>query len=241
MNCLLKVRSGPHTQCKECTVRTLAWFEPGAQEALARRQELRSSQYEVRARELIYQEGDLLKEVYTLQRGWVIRYKTLENGSRQVLNVALPGDLLGFRANLSEPLEHSALAATGCILCVFSDQNMKTLMSTDPELIQRLFEIQCEQAAQCHSHLAYVGHAPAKQRMALFISDIIARLKDRGVSLKDTIDFPITHEELADAIGVTPVHLSRVSSELRKEKILDCRYNKLIIHDLERLKSLAHV
>lgn len=241
MNCSLKVRSGPHTQCKECTVRSLAWFEPGAPEALARRQELRSAQYEVPARELVYQEGDYSKEVYTLQKGWVIRFKTLENGSRQVLNVALPGDLLGFRGNLAEPLEHSALAATDCILCGFSDQNMKTLMATDPELIQRLFEIQCEQAAQCHAHLAYVGHAPAKQRMALFISELIGRLKSRGVSLDGTIEFPITHEEMADAIGVTPVHLSRVSSELRKQKILDCRYNKLIIYDLERLEKLSHI
>ncbi len=73
----------------------------------------------------------------------------------------------------------------------------------------------------------------------MFLTDLVERLSAQGVNPKDMIDFPLTREDVADAIGITPVHLSRISSELRKEKVLDCRYGKLKIRNLDLLRSIA--
>ncbi len=235
-----RIKPLPHTHCTECPVRKLAWFEPGEDDALARREALRTTQYTVAAKQPVYQEGDAPREVYTLQSGWVIQYKMLENAHRQVLHVALPGDLLAFRPDLDQPLDHAAVAATDITLCVFNEQSIHQLLSEFPELTHRLFQIQSAQAEQCRRRLSYVGQAPARQRIALFLLDLIERLSVRGVDISQSISFPLNHEDIADAVGITPVHLSRLSSEMRSLGIVDCRYNKLTVRDIGRLQSLAH-
>ncbi|MGV6858055.1 MAG: Crp/Fnr family transcriptional regulator [bacterium] len=239
MSRTINIKPAKTIQCIECPIRKLAWFEPGSLNDIAQRQTLRSGQYAIRAGQIIYQEGDRQQEIYTLREGWVIRYKVLSGGQRQVLNVALPGDFIGFRSNHEEGIDHSAIAASNIELCAFSRGNAQELMASDPTLMMRLIEIQDTQAQACRNRLAYVGQAPAKQRLAMFLSDLLERLEQRGIDLNELIQFPLTREDIADAIGITPVHLSRISSELRKDNILDCRYGKLMIGNLDRLKNLA--
>ncbi len=239
MSRTIKIKPATPVNCVDCEVRKLAWFEPGSETDISRRQALRSGQYAMSAGEVIYQEGDHQREIYTLRKGWVVRYKILAGGQRQVLNVALPGDFIGFRSSSQEGIDHSAVAASDIELCAFSQSNAQQLMQSDPSLMLRLIEIQDSQAQACRTRLAYVGQAPAKQRLAMFFSDLLQRLEQRGIDLSEMIQLPLTREDIADAIGVTPVHMSRISSELRKENIIDCRYGKLMIGNLERLKEIA--
>ncbi|HFE48561.1 MAG TPA: Crp/Fnr family transcriptional regulator [Chromatiaceae bacterium] len=234
------IRPEPHTKCSECPVRGLAWFEPGSQEDAGRREQLRSTQYQAPAGQILFQEGDTLRRAYTLYSGWVVRYKVLKNGQRQVLSVALPGDFIGYRADFGVPLDYSAVAVTPVVLCSFSEYNIEALMQDDPTLTRKLIQIQCQQAQECRQRLSYVGQAPAVQRFAMFLCELTSRLSQRGIDVTQAIDIPLNREDIADAIGVTSVHLSRISADLRKKQIVDCRYNRLIPKDLEALQRLAY-
>ncbi len=156
-----KIKPAKSLNCSHCDVRERAWFGEGSNLEIAERQALRSGEYSISARQMVYHEGQALQEVYTLRSGWLIRYKILDNGQRQVLNIALPGDFIAFRPNFDDGLDHSAIAASNITLCAFSRQNAKRLMESGPALLLRLIDIQHEQAKACHLRLAYGGkHRP---------------------------------------------------------------------------------
>lgn len=223
----------------DCEAREFAWFEPGDVAHLPERQKHRAGQYHVRPGGHIFREGDVLDRAYTLKTGWAVCYKLLANGQRQVLHIALAGDFIGCQANYTHPIDYSVTAVTDCILCAFRSENIEQLLISDPSLMKRLFEINANQAEKCRTRLAYVGQAQAKYRVALFLTHLIERLGRRGVDTSQLVEFPLTREDIADAVGITSVHLSRISAELRSQGIVDCRYNRLVVTDLEALKLLA--
>ena len=239
MSLLPKLPKNEQISCQHCSVRRHAWFKKCNKTELLNLQYYRSTQSVIKAGEYLFMEGETPRHAYTLQDGWITCFKTLSNGKRQILTVAFSGDYLGYQTDMSEPLGYSAQAATDCRVCSFSESNIIQLLTKEPELIQTLLEIQGKQAEECQNHLSYVGQASAKLRTAYFLAKIIEKLEKRGVDIRQRIEFPLTHEDVADAVGVSSVHMSRVSSELRRDKIIDCRHNHIHVLDFKALKCLA--
>ncbi len=227
------------SSCLDCESRQFAWFEPGDETHLPEREKHRVGQYHVRAGGNFFMEGDILDRAFTLKQGWAVCYKLLANGQRQVLHIALAGDFIGCQANYNHPIDYSVTAVTDCTLCAFTSESIEKLLVSDPSLMRRLFEINAKQSEKCRTRLAYVGQAQAKYRVALFLTHLITRLERRGVDTTQLIEFPLTREDIADAVGITSVHLSRISAELRLQGVVDCRYNRLVVTDLDALKKLA--
>lgn len=234
-----KIPAANESSCLDCEVRRFAWFEPGDESHLRDRQALRSGQYRVRAGEKLFAEGEILKYAFTLKQGWAIYEKLLKNGRRQVLHVALPGDFIGCQANFEQPIDYSVTAGTECLLCAFSPGSLQQLLLADPSLMRRLFQINADKSKKCRIQVASLGQAQAKQRFALFLSELVDRLEQRGVDPNRPIDIPLTREDIADAIGVTSIHLSRVATELLEDGIVECRHNRLQIQNIDELKKLA--
>ncbi len=227
------------SSCLDCDSRKFAWFEPGDEAHLPEREKQRAGQYLVRAGGNVFMEGDILDYAYTLKQGWAICYKLLANGQRQVLHVALAGDFIGCQANYGQPIDYAVMTVTDCVFCAFSAESMQNLLIAEPSLMRRLFEINAKQSEKCRTRLAYVGQAQAKYRVALFLTHLIERLERRGIDTSQMVEFPLTREDIADAVGITAVHLSRISAELRARNIVECRYNRLVVTDLDALKTLA--
>jgi CRP/FNR family transcriptional regulator len=239
MSLFPKLPKNEQISCKDCSARRYAWFKKCKKTKLENLQEYRSTQSVIKAGDYLFMEGETPRHAYTLQEGWVICFKTLSNGQRQVLSVVFSGDYLGYQTDMNKPLGYSAQAATDCRVCSFSEANIAQLLMKEPELIQTLLEIQGKQAAECQNHLSYVGQASAKLRTAYFLAKIIEKLEKRGVDIRQRIEFPLTHEDVADAVGVSSVHMSRVSSELRRDEIIDCRHNHIHVLDFKALHCLA--
>jgi len=227
------------SSCRDCDSRKFAWFEPGDEANLAQREKQRLGQYKVRAGGNVFREGDVLDRAYTLKQGWAICYKLLANGQRQVLHIALAGDFIGCQVNHDQPIDYTVATVTDCVFCAFSAKSIESLLIAEPSLMKRLFEINAKQSEKCRTRLAYVGQAQARYRVALFLTHLIERLERRGVDTSQIVEFPLTREDIADAVGITSVHLSRISAELRAQNIVECRYNRLVVTDLEALKRLA--
>ena len=225
--------------CETCSSRRHAWFNQCKQQDLQNFQLYRSSQTTLKAGDYLFMEGDTPSSAYTLQEGWAICFKTLSNGQRQVLSVAFSGDFLGYRTDMDQAIDYSVMAVSHCRVCSFSKKNISQLLLRSPELIQSLIGIQEVQANACRTRLTYVGQAPAKLKLAYFLVDILTKLKSRGVDITKSIDFPLTHEDVADAIGITSVHMCRVAVELRRANIVDCRHNHIRVTDFDALHDLA--
>lgn len=239
MKTLKKLSDSEQVSCDNCATRRFAWFEPCGKEELAVMQQQRQCQHVIQPGEFIFMEGDAPGSTYTLQEGWAICFKLLANGQRQILYVALAGDFIGYRNHTSDNIDFSVMAVTPCRICAFSQDNIDTLLELSPKLTQRLIDIQLQQLQTCRNRLSYIGQSQAKLKVAYFLMEIIKRLEKRGVDINRPVMFPLSRVDIADAIGVTSVHLSRVSVELREEGIVDCRHNRLNVMNIEKLNSLA--
>ena len=225
--------------CLNCDARKFAWFDSISEEHLKERQQLRSGQYVLKEGEHLFMEGDEHHVSYTLKEGWAICYKQLKDGQRQIVHIALPGDFLGYKSEPSQPIDYSVLAITDCVLCAFSEGNINKLLQKDISLIHRLIAIQTKQNQVCRTQLAYVGQTQAKNKVAFFLMELVERLERRGVDVGERMPFPLSRVDIADAIGITSVHLGRVSVELSQSDIVECRYNTLSVKNYAKLKAMA--
>ncbi len=234
----LRVRTEKHTACDQCPIRNLALFEAVDPDLLDWTQEYRSQQYTLDARRLLYREGETIEESYTLFSGWIMLFKMLPDGKRQVLRFALPGDFLGSRGGM--PVNHSALAVTDCILCGFPQDKLNELFAERSEIAASLVRLQQRDMTQCYNHVMCVGQKSAIGSIAGMLIDLYDRcIQCHKVAQPESIWFPLSQEEIADYAGITLVHVSRVIKELRDQGVLENGHRKIRILNTEELRRIA--
>lgn len=241
MNYQFQVKTEALSDCGQCQVRQFAFFKPIKNDLLHWESQFRSTQYHVAPKQLLYREGDVPEEIYTLHEGWVLIFKNLEDGKRQVLRIALPGDFLGYHADLEKPIDHSAVAVSNCTLCAFPRKNIVEMIADQPVLAARLLEIQMQTIHDCQEHMASIGQKSAIQRVASLFLELFRKMDVRHGVVDNSIEFPLTQDDVADAIGVTPVHVSRVAKELRDKRIVDCGHGRLNLYDMKALAKVAGI
>jgi len=238
-----KVKS-PNTQCSECLIRDLSLFKGVPKERLEWTQKYRKNQISVPARSRIFQEGENHDYFYTLFSGWAILYKTVSNnGKRQILRFMLPGDLIGYQTDANGAIAHSAGTITESVLCAFPRAQLKEMLHETPELAIRLVNMESRDMSLCQNHLMAAGRKTAMESIAFILLELYYRVKKhKGNSFSDSthsIDFPITQEDLGDAIGLTNVHVNRVIKKLMSANLIYCHKKKLSILNEKKLSEIA--
>ncbi len=228
------------TVCTECPVRRLALFHGVEEKDLAWTQSYRSSQYKVAPRKEIYREGRTSDFMFTLYHGWVAFYKTLGNGKRQILRVALPGDMLGFQANLNAVMTHSAVALTEAVLCAFPRKDMPELLRNNLSVAKRLTELNARDMNICQTRLVTIGQQSAIERIAFFCTELFHRVRSIYQQPEAMeVFFPLSQEDIGDATGLTKIHVNRTLKALREQGLMEISSRTLKIHDLKALEELG--
>ena len=115
----MKINTTNLPGCGECAIRETALFGELEDKHLARARALRSCQVTYAAGEYLYHEGDIPDKAFTVYNGWVILFKDMQNGDRQILRFALPGDFLCYKVGKHKVVDHSAIAVSEAALCAF--------------------------------------------------------------------------------------------------------------------------
>ena len=234
----------PYTNCKQCPVREMALFKGVPEKRLEWTQQYRKNQVLVAAHSRIFEEGEKHDYIYTLFSGWAIIFRTVSNnGKRQILRFLLPGDLIGYQADVNGTTSHSAGTITESILCAFPRSQIKEMLESNPELALRLLNMETRDMSLCQNHLMAAGRKTAKESIAFLLLELYYRvqgqLKDHYNAADHTIDLPITQEDMGDALGLTNVHVNRVIQELINEQLILCHKKQLTILDEARLCEIA--
>jgi CRP-like cAMP-binding protein len=226
-------------QCAACPVRRNAVYRSATLDDLEVLAELHTGCREVRARSLIVREGEQT-EVFTLQSGWAYRFRTLHDGRRQILSFLMPGDLIGLQALRGHPANYAARALTDATLCAFDTEALQGFLRSRRYLIESLVDGCAREVETLEQRLVDLGRRTAMERVACLVLEIERGLRERGLSDKaDCGPFPLRQEHIADALGLTPVHVSRTLGKLRELGLLEIGGGELCIHDAERLAALA--
>lgn len=202
-------------------------------------QELEQSPSKVRAGEVIWRENDEASEFFTLSQGWAYSYRNLGDGSRQILEVYLPGDLIGLREfAFSQRLAGVAMIDDG-VICHFPHRRLLEIFRTSVILTTVLFAIASRQQAMLTERLVNLARRTAQQRLAHFIYEMYQRLEQIGAVSQGCFRLPLSQEQLGDTLGLSSVHVSRTFSAFREEGLVLRERHRMTLLEPEALAKVA--
>ena len=189
-------------------------------------------------RDLI-REGERPQYVHLMVDGWACRYKTLPDGRRQVVAFFVPGDFCDLNVYVLKEMDHSIGAITRLSVADISRDDMDNLTSNYPRITQALWWEELVTNSIQREWTLNIGQRTAYERIAHLIAEMFLRLKSVKLTQGDSCDFPITQTDIADATGLTAVHVNRTLQELRRDGLIILERKRLQIPDLQRLMDAA--
>jgi CRP-like cAMP-binding protein len=189
---------------------------------------------------VIRREHDRAQELYVVNSGWLLSFVLLDDGSRQILRLHLPGDMVGLSCAAFNEATESLVALTDVKLSPVEKSALNRLFVEHPRLGALLFLIAQAEKVSLSDRLASLGRTSAKARVAALILDTVARLRVMNADLGDTFAFPLTQEEIGDATGLTAVHVNRMMRALVEEGLIARQANQLTIRNEARLAEVAN-
>jgi CRP-like cAMP-binding protein len=187
----------------------------------------------------IIHEGQVERSAYILASGWVCSYKLLPSGTRQIVDFQIPGDFLGLRSVLFRTADHNVEPITKIQASEVQTNDLLSAFNVSPRLAAAVLWAASRDEAMVVEHLVNIGRRDAKERMAHFILELGARLKLVGLTTPDGYSCPLTQYMLADALGLSAVHVNRVLRELREDGLVTFQHGQVVYLDLEGLIAFA--
>lgn len=189
--------------------------------------------------EAIIEAGEAYRAIYLMSEGWVTRFKLLPTGERQIINFALPGDFLCFNATLFSRSDHYLTAKTPVRAFAIEKNPFGKLLTIDPALAVALTWANAHEEAMLAERLASLGRRTARERVAHLFCELWRRLHLLGLVDHGRFPLPITQEDLADALGLSPVHINRTLRQLRSEGLIELGTNHLRVLSMPGLEQVA--
>jgi CRP/FNR family transcriptional regulator, anaerobic regulatory protein len=236
----------PQSSCTQCPAYDLNFCQAAAEAswtfAGAKPHKLHQTEHTAPARRMICREQDLHDTVPIICNGWAASIVMLSDGSRQILSFLLPGDIVS-TALLFEPRPHCLVEAiTEVRYSTFRRSELKDILFSSPELLEKLSRAWIEEKTRSDELIVDLGRRTADERIARLILSLVERLIRRDMARTDPIevDFPLRQHHIADATGLTPVHVSKVLSEFRRNGLIRISERSLAILDPAGFRRVAN-
>lgn len=188
----------------------------------------------------IVREGRRCNSISLFIEGVAIHYRILRDGQRQIFNVLLPGDFAGAVTCRFETALYSIRSLTSVTLAPIPLPRLLALFDSHPTLAARLFwRISCESTVLCE-RLTAIGRLSARERVAHFLLELLVRLQVVGLAGERSYRLPLTREMIADMLGLSKSHMSRIFQELCSERLLSISDQMVHIDNIDELAALGH-
>jgi CRP-like cAMP-binding protein len=183
-------------------------------------------------------EGDTVTHCWVLLSGFCIRYKIVGDGGRQILSIHMAGDLVDLQNALLGVADHGVQALTDCRAAKIPINAIRRLTDTHPHIKDALWFDTLVDGSIHREWVANVGRRDARKRIAHLLCEFALKLEAIHAGEQLDYELPMTQEQLADATGLTPVHVNRVLQALTKDGLIDRATAKsIVIGDWKRLAA----
>ena len=187
----------------------------------------------------ILAKGNFSDYLFVLCAGWAFRYIQLSDGRRQILKFLLPGDLFSSISIFEEAPHFSARALTSIQISGFARSDIRDKFFADPDTQSAIAQSLVADARDATEFLAALGQCSAEQRIAYLLLHLIRRIAARHVIRGQRYPFPLRQKHIADTVGLTSVHVSRVLSLFRDRRIVVLSEGILEVIDLPALERIG--
>lgn len=208
----------------------------------AEAQALRSMVSEMRAYpagRTVIEAGELLKSSALLLDGLMCRYKDLEGGQRQIAELHVPGDFVDLHSYTLKRLDHNIMTLTSCRVALVPHDNIARITGDSPHLTRAYWFSTNLDAAIHREWMLSLGRRSALSRTAALFCELHVRLGLVGLADNTGFALDLTQAELAECLGLTPVHVNRMLKDLRSRDLATFRQRRVTIHDLAGLRLAA--
>jgi CRP-like cAMP-binding protein len=194
----------------------------------------------IRRKKDLIVDGYIYRKLSFVKEGYAVRYKLLRNGKRQILNVLLPGDLVGIPGSFLKRAVYSVTAITDLTMNVCSLDSYVQLCYRRPQFGLALTWIAVQEAATYAEHIIDVGRRTPFERLSHFLLELHERLHAVGRAEKTSFALPFSQEVMADVLGLSVPHLNRMMQRLRGEKLIAGSERRVEFLDPGAMQALAH-
>lgn len=208
-------------------------------EDIALTERITANPRKVAARQDLIREGDRPGPVFVMLEGWAFRYKILPEGGRQIVAFLMPGDTCDMHVAVLAHMDHSIQTLTPARVAMISRSDMHEMVTTRPNIAHALWSTQLVDEGTMRAWIVSMGRRSSEQRVAHLMCELYVRARNIGLITGNELELPLSQVVLADALGMTPVHINRIIRKLRLAAILEIARGKLLIRDAARMVAVA--
>ncbi|MCJ2114498.1 Crp/Fnr family transcriptional regulator, partial [Methylobacterium sp. E-025] len=194
---------------------------------------------QVAARVALGREGDEPENAHLLLDGLASRYKMLPDGKRQSMALRGPGHFCRRNVFILDQMDHNIATISACHVVDIPRRAIEEITQAHPQITRAFWWCGLVDEAVLREWLVNLGGRAPERRIAHFLCEMLVRLDAVGKVTNDSYAFPFTQVELADAMGLSAVHVHRTLRELRDLGLITIKRRVLTIHDVEQLKSFS--
>ena len=228
--------------CRECPLAACPGLRPHDPEETPHIQRFKQGEVRLDRGEILIEQDLTRGGLFTLLDGVMMRYRTLEDGRRQIVNFMFPGDLIGLEAAFGENASHSVEALLAARLCVFDSPRYYDLIVARPSLGYDITWLAAKEETALEEHLVALGRRSARERVAYLAVWLLERARGTCMAVADRnrLEVSITQAQIADMLGLSLVHTNRTIKALERQGLVLWRQGSIEVSDLPAAAAFAH-
>jgi CRP-like cAMP-binding protein len=171
--------------------------------------------------------------------GWAARYTIMEDGSRFISALALPGDICDLDALRFDQLDYGVMMLSAGTVMTLPRQRLDALFASNPAIADAFWSLALAENSVLTAWATSIGRRTAQSRLAHLLCELLVRLSVVGKADGHGYDLPLTQEHIADVLGLTNVHVNRTLQSLRSMDLVTVQHRRVTIHDWAALCRLC--
>lgn len=171
--------------------------------------------------QFIVRERELATHSCVMLSGFSVRSKMVATGDRQIVAIHMKGEIVDLQNSLLKVADHSVQMLTSGKVALIPRNEVVRLTLERPKIGHAMWIDTLVDASIFREWIANVGRRDARTRIAHLLCEFALRLKSTGLGDETGYELPMTQDQLADATGLTPVHVNRTLKVLEHERLIE--------------------
>ena len=201
--------------------------------------ELSSNARQFSARHDLIRPGQKVEHTTLVEHGLVGRFDAMRDGGRQLTALYVRGDMCDIHSVVSPVAGWGLMAMTASTVLQVPHEELRALAVKYPAIGFALWRDTTADASILAKWVGNLGRKDARRRLAHLVCEMGIRTEVADLGRRDDFTLDMSQELIADAVGMTSVHVNRTLQDLRRTGVLSTSGRQIRVADWQRLVAVA--